>query len=684
MDWRRSTTFSRLPAGEKTTQTGDRVELDGLPENSPLWAKLDARSDACLGQTCPDYERCFITEMRRRAAESDVIIVNHHLFFADLAIKQQAKAAPDAGVLPEAAAVIFDEAHELEDVASSYFGISLSNVRLEELVRDMENVLRARGASSTGLKSCGDTLRERSRMFFAALPRGTAQGDGRMPFEQREQFLEQHGDLYLSVMNTLHRMEGELERLRGVEEAMGLRKRVADIREHLRFLLEAENRNTVFWIERRGGSMRQGRNTYLQATPIDVSSLLSELLFEQFPSVILTSATLTVQEGFEHLRKRLGLRDARELVVPSHFCYPEQALLYLPPEMPDPRDPAFQEQAARRMRRVQHARPHFGGEFVRRADQAVAILIEEREAHVISILEALEHLIPLLRRRGVEFADDEIAHRVDAVTGAGGEDPVGIEMKLGVGEQAHHPDQKRQIQKEPEQNLGWQGQAREHDWARLLRRGIDQHVPDRADGANKARILRIVAQFAAQRPDVDVDRAVQAIVLPVSEQVDEMLAGFHPAAGARQAFQEIELEGGQLDGLIIEQGDAPRRVDSQRTHHQLAAVGLHAMVLPPATPGDGANAREEFAGRERLGQVIVGAHFEADDAVGFLAARGEHEDRHVGTVPDALEHLEAIHLRQHDIEDHRLKRLGQGSLGAGGSGVLRHDFVAQGHQVIGD
>jgi ATP-dependent DNA helicase DinG len=117
--------------------------------------------------------------------------------------------------------------------------------------------------------------------------------------------------------------------------------------------MEAESVNTVFWIERRGGSPRQGgRNTYLQATPIDVSELLSDLLFEQYPSVILTSATLTVQAGFGHLRKRLGLRDARELVVPSHFRYQEQALLYLPPGMPDPREPAFAAQAARSIRRV--------------------------------------------------------------------------------------------------------------------------------------------------------------------------------------------------------------------------------------------------------------------------------------------------------------------------------------------
>ena len=348
--------YHAIAEWEKTTETGDRAEIDDLPETSQLWAKLDARSDACLGQSCPDYERCFITEMRRRAAESDVIIVNHHLFFADLAIKQQAGAAPDAGVLPEAGIVIFDEAHELEDVASSYFGISLSNIRFEELARDLETMLRAKQALNSSITSAAQTARERARMFFAALPRGSANrsgGDGRIPFLNREEFLEAQGDLYLGLLNALHRLEGELERVRGVEEAPPLRKRAADIREQLKFLLEANERNTVFWLERRGGRGHGSAPvTYLQATPIDVSELLGELLFENFPSIVLTSATLTVQGGFAHIRKRLGMNDARELVVPSHFRYGEQALLYLPPDMPDPRDANFQEEAAKRIRRM--------------------------------------------------------------------------------------------------------------------------------------------------------------------------------------------------------------------------------------------------------------------------------------------------------------------------------------------
>jgi len=127
--------YRAIAAWEKTTGTGDRAELAELPEASLLWHKLDARADACIGQKCSEWERCFITEMRRKAMESDIIIVNHHLFFADLAIKLQADGAPDAGVLPEAAAVVFDEAHELENVAGSYFGISVSNLRMEELAR---------------------------------------------------------------------------------------------------------------------------------------------------------------------------------------------------------------------------------------------------------------------------------------------------------------------------------------------------------------------------------------------------------------------------------------------------------------------------------------------------------------------------------------------------------------------
>jgi ATP-dependent DNA helicase DinG len=354
--------YRQISEWEQTTETGDRAEIAGLPESSALWQKLDARTEACLGTTCPDYRRCFITEMRRKALESDIIIVNHHLFFADLSVKRDAAGAPDAGVLPEAAAVVFDEAHELEDVASSYFGLSVSNLRFEELARDTDALLRGKpGADS--LPALTQQLRDRARIFFAALPMPS---DGRQPFTEREQFLETSGDLYLAVRTILQRIELELDVLTGIDEAPGLRKRVVRLRSEFEFLLESNASNMVYWMERRisgfgdksasggraGGFRSQSRTTFLQATPIDVSELLNELVFEQIPTVVLTSATLTVQGGFEHIRKRLGLSEARELVVPSHFKYGEQALLYLPPEMPDPRDPEFPEAAARCIQRV--------------------------------------------------------------------------------------------------------------------------------------------------------------------------------------------------------------------------------------------------------------------------------------------------------------------------------------------
>jgi ATP-dependent DNA helicase DinG len=355
--------YRRIAEWEQITETGDRAELADLPETSALWQKLDARTDACIGSECPDYRRCFITEMRRRAAESDIIIVNHHLFFADAAVKEMAAAAPDAGVLPEAAAVIFDEAHELEEVASSYFGLSVSNVRFEELARDAETMLRGKEGVS-GATGLMPQLRDRARMLFAALPAGS---EGRQPFSNREEFLETSGDLYLGVRATLRQMEAELDRLSEVDEAQGLKMRAVRLRTELEFVLESNASNMVYWLEQRGiahrggragrpdqrSSLRSGaRTTFLQATPIDVSELLREHVFERIPTVVLTSATLTVQGGFEHIRRRLGLAEARELVVPSHFKYGEQALLYLPPEMPDPRDAAFPEAAARCIRRV--------------------------------------------------------------------------------------------------------------------------------------------------------------------------------------------------------------------------------------------------------------------------------------------------------------------------------------------
>ena len=340
--------YRAIAAWEKTTQTGDRAELASLPEASALWHKLDARSDTCLGQKCSSWDKCFITEMHRRAMESDIIIVNHHLFFADLAIKQQTEYAPDAGILPEVGAVIFDEAHELEDVAGSYFGVSVSNARLEELCRDVEASLQRNHALSAALGGAVKSLRDRAMFFFALLP----QGQGRFAFENRREFLEENGDEFLSLQQSLTRLGSELEGLPSKpEEVFNFARRVQELQTQLGFLMESEERNTVFWIERRRGG-HDRMNVFLQATPIDVAPILKSCLFDKLECAVLTSATLAVGGGFEYVSRRLGFEHARQVVLPSHFDYESQALLYVPPDLPDPRTPQFAAKAAERIRKL--------------------------------------------------------------------------------------------------------------------------------------------------------------------------------------------------------------------------------------------------------------------------------------------------------------------------------------------
>jgi len=343
--------YRAIAAWEKTTHTGDRAELASLPEASALWHKLDARSDTCLGQKCSAFETCFITEMHRRAMESDIIIVNHHLFFADLAIKQGSEYAPDAGILPEAGAVIFDEAHELEDIAGSYFGVAVSNLRIEELARDVEASLTRNKLLSSAMLGALKSLRERSQLFFSVLP----PGEGRFAFENRREFLEENGDEFLALQQSLERLGSELQNLPSkAEEIFTFSRRARELQVQLGFLMESENRNTVFWIERRGprGGGRRSGNVYLQATPIDVAPILKSTLFEQLETAVLTSATLAVSGGFAYMRGRLGLEHAREVVLPSHYDYSRQALLYVPPDLPDPRTPQFSAKAADCVRRL--------------------------------------------------------------------------------------------------------------------------------------------------------------------------------------------------------------------------------------------------------------------------------------------------------------------------------------------
>jgi ATP-dependent DNA helicase DinG len=325
--------YARIREWERHTETGDRAEVPGLPDASELWSRIDARSETCTGQKCQQFERCFITWMHQRAAESDVIIVNHYLFFADLALKQNEYAS----LLPDYEAIVFDEAHDLEDVATQYFGIQASNYRVEELARDTETTLRMKGIESADVLAAVRELRRHSEQFFELFPRA----DVRTSFDNRETFLEQHHRAYSSLLNALVRIETELTRLKDrPEEINNLARRASELRNALVLVLESKERNFVFWWERRG------RGVFLQASPIDVSGILRELLFEKVQPIILTSATLAVSGNFDYLKRRLGLENAKEKILASHFNYAEQAMLYTPLHLSDPREPDFARLAA--------------------------------------------------------------------------------------------------------------------------------------------------------------------------------------------------------------------------------------------------------------------------------------------------------------------------------------------------
>ena len=331
--------YQTIREWEKITATGDRAEIKTLPENSAAWARLDARRDLCAGMKCPQFDRCFITAMHRRAMDSDIIIVNHHLFFADLAVKEDDFGA----IIPEYSAVIFDEAHEIEDVAGDYFGVRVSTYQIEDLARDVSNLARQKQFGSQELDRIVNTVLDRSQGFFLLF----GSTDGRSGFRGHQAFLEKNHEKYDDIQLALELLATHLELIKDApDEVIPLCSRTKEIARRLEFWTKGDDRAYVYWVERRG------RGCFLQATPIDVSSILEEKLFDSVDSVILTSATLAVQGTFAFVQKRLGVPRARTLVVPSHFDFPQQALFYVPQHMPDPRSPAFTAAAADEIVRI--------------------------------------------------------------------------------------------------------------------------------------------------------------------------------------------------------------------------------------------------------------------------------------------------------------------------------------------
>ena len=328
------------------TETGDRAEVAELPDDQPLWNEIAATSETCLGTKCPRHDECFITRMRQRAAASDLVIVNHHLLCADAAVRQSDYGA----VVPDCRYAILDEAHQLEDVATQYFGLSVSTYRVEELARDADRLLGGRQVDDPDgeWRRAIDRVRDRSTAFFIALVAGRQPSSPDVAWAGDERTRLTPGllaDAYqpgLLLVEALETLEATVALERSdAEEVQAVARRAGEIRDQLRFLLRAGDPDFVFFLEVRG------RGVFLRAAPIDVSRIVREVLLDRMQATVLTSATLSVGGSFAYVRARLGIQDPVQVRLPSEFDYGRQALLYLPRPLPDPRTAAFADAAGR-------------------------------------------------------------------------------------------------------------------------------------------------------------------------------------------------------------------------------------------------------------------------------------------------------------------------------------------------
>jgi ATP-dependent DNA helicase DinG len=345
--------FDLVSRWSHETQTGDRAELAELPENLSFWRHIDARSDICIGTKCPSFEQCFITRARQNALESDIIIVNHHLFFADLALRDKEWGQ----VLPDYSAVIFDEAHQIEDIAMQYFGASVSNYQIDDLLGDISRLeikdvdaAREVTKASTRVSLLANTFWSTFTESDPRSPVPSLNGGGRVVL-RRQMFQQVNrdgaevntiaGERYVNLKAALSRLLGSLQVVKSAPPEMeAILRRIEQLRFDLDFIVLGEEEAFVYWCERRG------RGIFLQATPIDASGILNDRLFSKVETVVLTSATLTSAGSFAFIKNRLGIGEASELSAESNYDYDNHALLYLPPRMPDPRDASFAQAAA--------------------------------------------------------------------------------------------------------------------------------------------------------------------------------------------------------------------------------------------------------------------------------------------------------------------------------------------------
>ena len=346
------TWLARITEWAAATETGDRAEIEDLPDDLRFWNDLTATSEQCLGRECPQHLDCFITRMRDRAESADVVIVNHHLLCADASVRQ----GSFGRVVPECDLAIVDEAHQLEDVVTQYFGVSISTYRLEEFVRDAERALAAApeandrdqfaltGGDTRAVSDVGQAGRWLFDLARREIRQRAASGDRVILTPDVATRLEDAGQ---SLAGAFDRFRSAIrERKEIPEELQAIAGRATALKQDLEAVLDVSDPTFVHFVESRG------RGMFLRAAPIDVADIVRETVLGGRAATVLTSATLAVDSSFDYVLGRLGVPEARTVRLPSEFDFRTQSVLFLPQDMPDPRSPDFNDAATRKIAEI--------------------------------------------------------------------------------------------------------------------------------------------------------------------------------------------------------------------------------------------------------------------------------------------------------------------------------------------
>ena len=369
--------WPRIREWAERTESGDRSELD-LPDQLLSWKDLSATSETCTGRECALYETCFVTRARAAAAEADVLLVNHHLFFADLAMRTSRAGVE---ILPEPDAVVFDEAHALEEVATEYFGLQVSSYRAEELARDAARAVSDRPDLASFIKAATGELKKAAEKYFHGIADGLRAGGpgerrGRRPnggppaasaasprafgtTSLPRSFEDTRAPLTEETLQSLAREQERLdEALLELRDLLAdadtpalsqISRRAGELRVELAAVTAMKEPSRVYFGELRG------RGVFLRAAPIDVSAELQERLYRRVDTAVFTSATLAAQGRFDFFRRQVGLApefDVTEVRYDGPFDFSRQAAIVSPEDMPEPNDPSFVARAAETVREL--------------------------------------------------------------------------------------------------------------------------------------------------------------------------------------------------------------------------------------------------------------------------------------------------------------------------------------------